>query len=66
MIRRKVVCTRMNSAIAINARIYFHNLIGFLLCNNLEFNPIEMINLTPVNSINELPLDDLELDQYHE
>lgn len=46
--------------------IYFHNLIGFLLRNNSGFNPIEMINLSPVNSMNELPLDDLESDQYYE
>lgn len=58
----------MNSAVAINARI-FTSIISsffFLLCNNSGFNPIEMINLLPVDSMNELPLDDLESDQYHE
>ena len=57
----------MNSAVAINARI-FTSIISsfFLLRNNSGFNPIEMINLLPLNSMNELPLDDLESDQYHE
>lgn len=57
----------MNSAVAINARI-FTSIISsfFLLHNNSGFNPIEMINLLSVNSMNELPLDDLESDQYHE
>lgn len=67
MISRKAVGTRMNSAVAINARI-FTSIISsvFLLRNNSGFNPIEMINLSPVNSMNELPLDDLESNQYHE
>lgn len=67
MISIKAVGTRMNSAVAINARI-FTSIISsvFLLRNNSGFNPIEMINLSPVNSMNELPLDDLESDQYHE
>ena len=67
MISRKAVGTRMNSAVAINATI-FTSIISsfFLLHNNSGFNPIEIINLSPVNSMNELLLDDLESDQYHE
>ena len=67
MISRKAVGTRMNSAVAINARI-FTSIISsvFLLRNNSGFNPLEMINLSSVNSMNELPLNDLESDQYHE
>ena len=57
----------MKSAVAINARILTSIISSvFLLRNNSGFNPIEMINLSPVNSMNELPLDDLESDQYHE
>lgn len=67
MISRKAVGTRMNSAVAINARILTSIISSvFLLRNNSGFNPIEMINLFSVNSMNELPLDDLESDQYHE
>jgi|GEM_PF-5297009 len=57
----------MNSAVAINARI-FTSIISsfFLLHNNSGFNPIEMINLSPGNSMNELSLNDIESDQYHE
>ena len=57
----------MNSAVAINARI-FTSIISsfFLLHNNSGFNPIEMINLSPGNSMIELSLNDLESDQYHE
>lgn len=57
----------MNSAVAINARI-FTSIISsfFFFYNNSGFNPIEMINLSPVNSMNALPIDDLESDQYHE
>ena len=42
----------MNSAVAINARI-FTSIISlfFLLRNNSGFNPIEMINLSLVNSM---------------
>lgn len=69
MISRKAVGTKMNSAVAINARI-FTSIISissfFLFHNNSGFNPIEMINLSPVNSMNALPIDDLESDQYHE
>jgi hypothetical protein len=67
MISRKAVGTRMNSAVAINARI-FTSIISsfFLLHNNSGFNPIEMINLSPGNSMNELSLNDIESDQYHE
>lgn len=56
----------MNSAVAINARI-FTSIISsfFLFYNNSGFNPIEMINLSPVNSMNALSIDDLESDQYH-
>jgi hypothetical protein len=58
----------MNSAVAINARIFTSiiSLFFFLFHNNSGFNPIEMINLSPVNSMNALPIDDLESDQYHE
>lgn len=67
MISRKAVGTRMNSAVAINARILTSIISSvFLVRNNSGFNPLEMINLSPVNSMNELPLDDLESDQYHE
>ena len=67
MISRKAVGTRMNSAVAINARILTSIISSvFLLRNNSGFNPLEMINLSAVNSMNELPLDDLESDQYHE
>lgn len=67
MISRKAVGTRMNSAVAINARILTSIISSvFLLRNNSGFNPLEMINLSSVNSMNELPLDDLESDQYHE
>lgn len=67
MISRKAVGTRMNSAVAINARILTSIISSvFLLGNNSGFNPLEMINLSSVNSMNELPLDDLESDQYHE
>jgi len=58
----------MNSAVAINARI-FTSIISFFFIsqyNNSGFNPIEMINLSPVNSMNALPIDDIESDQYHE
>jgi len=57
----------MNSAVAIKARI-FTSIISsfFLLHNNSGFNPIEMINLSPGNSMNELSLNDIESDQYHE
>ncbi len=67
MISRKAVGTRMNSAVAINARI-FTSIISsvFLLGNNSGFNPLEMINLSSVNSMNKLPLNDLESDQYQE
>ena len=67
MISRKAVGTRMKSAVAINARI-FTSIISsvFLLHNNSGFNPIEMINLSSVNSMNELPFNDLEWNQYHE
>lgn len=67
MISRKAVGTRMNNAVAINARI-FTSIISlvFLLRNNSGFNPLEMRNLSSVNSMNELPLNDLESDQYHE
>lgn len=42
----------MKSAVAINARI-FTSIISlfFLFGNNSGFNPIEMINLSPVNSM---------------
>ena len=67
MISRKAVGTRMNSAVAINARIFTSiSSSFFLLHNNSGFNPIEMINLSPINSMNELPLNDLESDQDHE
>ena len=67
MISRKAVGTRMNSAVAINARILTSIISSvFLLRNNSGFNPLEMINLSSVNSMNELPLEDLESDQYHE
>ena len=67
MISRKAVGTRMNSAVAINARI-FTSIISsvFLLRNNSGFNPLEMINLSSGNSMNELPLDDIEWAKYHE
>jgi hypothetical protein len=67
MISRNAVGTRMNSAVAINARIFTSMIsLVFLLRNNSGFNPLEMIILSFVNSMNELPLDDLESDQYHE
>ena len=58
----------MNSAVAINARIFTSIISSFFFFfhNNSGFNPIEMINLSPVNSMNALPIDDLEADQYHE
>ena len=56
----------MNSAVAINARILTSITSLFFFHNNSGFNPIEMINLSPVNSMNALPIDDLESDQYHE
>ena len=67
MISRKAVGTRMNNAVAINARI-FTSIISsvFLLRNNSGFNPLEMINLSSGNSMNELPLDDIEWAKYHE
>lgn len=67
MISRKAVGTKMNSAVAINARIFTSIISSFFLFhNNSGFNPIEMIHLLPVNSMNALPIDDLESDQYHE
>lgn len=67
MISRKAVGTRMNSAVAINARIFTSMISSvFLLRNNSGFNPLEMIILSFVNSMNELALDDIESDQYHE
>lgn len=49
MISRKAVGTRMNSAVAINARIFTSIILSFfLLQNNSGFNPIEMINVSPV------------------
>jgi hypothetical protein len=67
MISRKAVGTRMNSAVAINARILTSIISSvFLIRNNSGFNPLEMVNISSVNSMNELPLDDLESDQYHE
>ena len=67
MISRKAVGIRMNSAVAINARI-FTSIISsvFLLRNNSGFNPLEMINFSSLNSINKVPFNDLESDQYHE
>lgn len=67
MISRKAVGTRMNNAVAINARI-FTSIISsvFLLRNNSGFNPLEMKNLSSVNSMTELSLDAIESDQYHE
>lgn len=59
MISRKAVGIRMNSAVAINARIFTSIISVFLLHNNSGFNPIEMINLSPINSIDELTLDDI-------
>lgn len=59
----------MNSAVAINARIFTSIISSFFFIsqyNNSGFNPIEMINLSPVNSMNALPIDDIESDQYHE
>lgn len=57
----------MNSAVAINARIFTSIISSFFLFhNNSGFNPIEMINLSLVNSMNALPINDLESDQYHE
>lgn len=57
----------MNSAVAINARIFTSMISSvFLLRNNSGFNPLEMIILSFVNSMNELALDDIESDQYHE
>lgn len=67
MISRKAVGTRMNSAVAINARIFTSMISSvFLLRNNSGFNPLEMIILSFVNSMNELALDDIASDQYHE
>lgn len=67
MISKKAVGTRMNSAVAINARIFTSIILSvFLLRNNSGFNPLEMRNLSSVvNSMNQLTLDDLESDQYH-
>ena len=64
MISRKAVGTRMNSAVAINARI-FTSIISsvFLLHNNFRSNPLEMINLSSVNSMDELLPNGLESDQ---
>lgn len=57
MISRKAVGTRMNSAVAINARILTSIILSvFLLGNNSGFNPLEMINLSSVNSINYLSM----------
>ena len=59
----------MNSAVAINARIFTSIISSVFFIsqyNNSGFNPIEMINLSPVNSMNALPIDDIESDQYHE
>jgi hypothetical protein len=69
MISRKAVGIRMNSAVAINARIFTSIISVFFTSqyNNSGFNPIEMIKLSPLNSIDELTLDDIiKFDQYHE
>ena len=57
MISRKAVGTRMNSAVAINARIFTSIILSvFLLDNNSGFNPLEMINISSVNSMNYLSM----------
>jgi len=49
MISRKAVGTRMNSAVAIKARILTSIISSFfLLHNNSGFGPIERINLLPL------------------
>ena len=67
MISRKAVGTRMNSAVAINARILTSIISSFfLLHHNSGFGPIERLNLLPLFKFNKKYLDYLEFDQYHE
>jgi len=52
MISKKAVGTKMNSAVAINARILTSIISSFFFIhNNSGSNPIEMINLSPVRSM---------------
>ena len=67
MISKKAVGTRINNAVAINARIFTSIILFYFAINNSGFNPIEMITLSPKNPMDfSFPLDDIELDQYHE
>lgn len=57
----------MNSAVAINARIFTSIISSFFyfIINNSGSDPIEILNLYPVNSMGEIHPDDIESDQYH-
>ncbi|KAJ6800421.1 photosystem II protein M [Iris pallida] len=51
MISKKAVGTKLNSAVAIGARILTSIIFFFSFHNNSGSNPIDMINLTPINSM---------------